>query len=319
MLRHFKNSFPLSAAAGVALRGVFQSKQFIAVCAELPTTPAGKNPYDVLEITVTPSVTPEDVTKQFRSLVVKYHPDQPGGSTERMAEINLAYKIVKEHHAGVLRRMSQAEGNMQANEAYRQHRNVRAGRDEDLGRNGGIHRRNVRATQEAAAARCRPKSLKEIESTWEKLKEDAESAVKSMCGRYELAIATGRFFRKSTLLNEVTARERWLRKSFIKGVWEDVHELRGELLRRGARSARQSELAEEMVTFASLTQRKLNEDFQRITQESVQSQARMYVERGLLIICSAILFVKFWKWFFYAVFSNTMTVRLKSGMLGKPS
>lgn len=323
MLRHFKlRTLPVAmtaAGAFAAMRGVFQSKEFIAACSELPTTPSGKNPYDVLEITVTRGVTMDDVSKQFRALVVRYHPDQPGGSTEKMSEVNLAYKIVRENHDKVLRRLVEAETTTKANEAYRQHRHARANRDDELGRSGGVHRHNVRAAQEAAAARSRPKSLKEIEATWEKLKENTEASVKSMCCRYELAVEIGRYFRKSTSMNEITTRERWLRKAFIKGVWEDVHELRGELLRRGARSAQQSELAEEMVTFASLTQRKLNEDFQRLTQESVQSQSRMYIERGFLLVCFAIAFVKFWKWFFSFVFNNTLTVRFKGGLLGRPT
>ncbi|EPY43006.1 hypothetical protein AGDE_00917 [Angomonas deanei] len=147
------------------------------------------------------------------------------------------------------------------------------------------------------------------------MKQETDDAVKSMCSRYELAVQMGTFFRKSANLNEVTVRERWLRKSFIKGLWEDVHELRGELLRRGARSAQQSELAEEMVSFASLTQRKLNEDFQRLCQQSIQAQTRMYIERALGIILFAILFIKFWRWLFSFSFNNSMTVRFREAVL----
>lgn len=314
MLR-FRTLPPLRAWA--AVRGVFQSKEFLAASKELPTTPEGRNPYDVLEVTVTQATTLEDISKQFRSLVVKYHPDKPGGSTEKMAEVNLAYKIVKENHEAMLRRMREAESTIKANETYRQHKHARASRDDDLGRSGGVHRRNARAAREAAEASSprRARSLKEVEAQWEKYKEDTEAAVKSMCNRYELAIQQGKFFRKSATLNEITVRERWLRKSFLKGVWEDVHELRGELLRRGARSAQQSELAEEMVSFASTTQRKLNEDFQRLTQESVQLQSRMFVERAFFIVCALILFVKSWQWFVSFTFNNTLTVRLRKGLL----
>lgn len=313
----FRTLAPVHALASV--RCVFQSKEFLAATKELPTTPEGRNPYDVLEVTVTQATTLDDISKQFRSLVVKYHPDKPGGSTEKMAEVNLAHKIVKENHEGVLRRMREAESTMKANEAYRQHKHARVSRDDDLGRSGGVHRRNARAAREAAEAGStrRARSLKEIETQWEKYKEDTEATVKSMCNRYELAIQQGKFFRKSATLNEITVRERWLRKSFLKGVWEDVHELRGELLRRGARSAQQSELAEEMVSFASTTQRKLNEDFQRLTQESVQLQSRMFVERGFFIVVALILFVKSWKWFVGFTFNNTLTVRLRKGMLSQ--
>lgn len=307
---------PLHVAG--AIRCVFQSKEFLTASKELPTTPDGRNPYDVLEVTVTQATTLDDVAKQFRSLVVKFHPDKPGGSTEKMAEVNLAYKIAKENHESLLRRMREAETTLKASDAFRQHRNARSGRDEDLGRSGGVQRRNSRAAREAAggaAATQRNRSLKEIETQWAKMREDTDETVKSMCNRYEMAIQQGQFFRKSATLNEVTVRERWLRKSFLKGLWEDVHELRGELLRRGARSAQQSELAEEMVAFASATQRKLNEDFQRLTQQSVQLQSRMFVERGVMIICSLILFVKFWKWFIRFAFQNTLTVQLRKGIL----
>ncbi|KAK7199662.1 DnaJ domain containing protein [Novymonas esmeraldas] len=307
------------AVACAAVRGIFQSKEFLAASKELPTTPEGRNPYDVLEITATQATTLDDVSKQFRSLVVKYHPDKPGGSTEKMAEVNLAYKIVKENHDAMLRRMREAESALKANEAYRQHKHARVSRDEELGRSGGLHRRNARAAREAAdpASTRRARSLRDIEVQWSKFTEDTEAAVKSMCNRYELAIQQGKFFRKSATLNEITVRERWLRKSFLKGVWEDVHELRGELLRRGARSAQQSELAEAMVSFASTTQRKLNEDFQRLTQESVQLQSRMFVERAFVIVCSLILMVKLWRWFVGFTFNNTLTVKLKRAFLSQ--
>ncbi|KAG5470868.1 hypothetical protein CUR178_02174 [Leishmania enriettii] len=307
------------ARVWVPVRCVFQSKEFLAASKELPTTPEGRNPYDVLEVTVTQSTTIEDVSKQFRSLVVKYHPDKPGGSTEKMAEVNLAYTIVKDNHDAVLRRMKEAESMIKANEVYRQHKHARVSRDEDLGRSGGLSRRNARATREASGATGsrRARSLKEIEAQWAKYREETEAAVRSMCNRYELAIQQGKFFRKSATLNEITVRERWLRKSFLKGVWEDVHELRGELIRRGIRSAQQSELAEEMVSFASTTQRKLSADFQRLTQESVQLQSRMLVERAFFIVCSLILLVKIWRWFIGFTFNNTLTVKLKRGFLSQ--
>lgn len=304
-------------AALTAIRTVFQSKEFLTACRELPTTPSGKNPYDVLEVTMTNAVTLDDVSKQFRSLVVKYHPDKPGGSTEMMSEVNLAYKIIKENHDSVLRKLREAETASKATEAYRQHRSSRSTRDEELGRSGGVHRRNAKAMDQGASAPGKARSLKEVEDQWMKFREDTESAVTSMCMRYELALEQGKFFRKSAALNEITARERWLRKAFIKGVWEDVHEMRGELLRRGGRSAQRSEMAEEMVNFASTTQRKLNEDFQRLTQNSVQAQSRMVVQRAAVLLCFLVVFVEFWRWFIPAVFRNSLTVRLKKGVLSQ--
>lgn len=233
---------------GAAVRYVFQSKQFAAACRDLPTTPSGKNPYDVLDLTLTPSTTLEDVSKQFRAMVVRYHPDKPGGSTEMMSEVNLAHKIIKEHHGKVIAKLREQTTVMHAKEAYKQHAQARMSRDEELGRSGGLYRRNVRApgggvgggpASTTATRATRMRSLQEIITQWNTYRGDIELATQSMCHRYELAIEMGRFFRKSANLNEITVRERWLRKSFLKGVWEDVHEMRGELLRRG-RAARSS-------------------------------------------------------------------------------
>ncbi|CCW62727.1 unnamed protein product [Phytomonas sp. EM1] len=303
MLR-FKTTLTLFTRGASRFAG--HRKEFMAAFRELPTTPSGRNPYDVLEIDVTPSTSLEDVSKQFRSLVVKYHPDKPGGSTEKMSEINLAYTIVKENHDKVLSKMAEVESSIKANSVYRQHKHERAIRDEELRRSGGVHRRNSRAAQQPSYGRTR--SLKEIELQWEKYREETEVSMKSMCKRYEIAIEMGKFLRQSANLNEISARERWLRKSFIKNIWEDVHELRGELLRRGARSAQQSELAESMVSFASVTQRKLNEDFQRLTQQSVQGQSRMFVERVLVVMCFSILLVNLWKSFFRWCFKPTSKI-----------
>ncbi|ORC88441.1 uncharacterized protein TM35_000173130 [Trypanosoma theileri] len=296
------------------IRCVFQSKAFVNASKELPSTPEGKNPYDVLEMTVTNATTLDDVSKQFRDLVVRNHPDQPGGSHERMSEVNAAYKIAKEHHNKLIKRLKECEANINGNDTFQRHRNSRARSDEELGRSGGVFRRNAKASEQSSGFR-KSRSLQEIESDWARFKEDTEQAVRSMCNRYELAVEKGRFFRKTSMLNEITVRERWLRKSFVKNVWEQVHELRGELLRRGARSAQQSLLAEEMISFASVTQRKLNEDFQRLTQMSVQSQSRLFLQRVLFTMLLLVLFVKVWKWFFTGLFRNSLTVRFRQGVL----
>lgn len=306
--------FVLALTVRGNIRCVFQSKAFVNASKELPSTPEGRNAYDVLQITVTNATTLDDVSKQFRELVVRNHPDQPGGSHERMSEVNAAYKIVKEHHNKLIQRLKDYEANVKGSEAYQRHRHVRSSSDEELGRSGGVFRRNARATEQAGTFR-RTRSLQEIESDWKRFKDDTEHSIMSMCNRYELAVEKGQFFRKTTMLNEITVRERWLRKSFVKSVWEEVHELRGELLRRGARSAQQSQLAEEMVAFASVTQRKLSEDFQRLTQLSVQSQSRLFLQRVFYAFLMVILFVKMWKWIITGMFRNSLTVKLRQGVL----
>ncbi|CUI15501.1 DNA-J protein, putative [Bodo saltans] len=297
--------------------GVFHSREFYAATKEVPQTPGGRNPYELLEMPITKTTTLDEISKQRRELVQKYHPDAQGGSTEKMAEINAAHQIIKEHHSGVLRRFKDVEQSAKANDAYRQHRDSRQHRDDNLGRSGGVNRRNVRAMNEQQTkATSPPRTQKEIETQWETFRTETENSVASMCRRYEFAVDQGRFFRKSAMLNEITVRERWLRKSFIKGIWEDVHEMRGELLRRGARNAQQSQLAEEMVAFAGVMLRKLNDDFARLTQLCVHNQSRMYAERAVFILIFFYLVVRFLKWATVGFFNGSLTVRFRAAMLG---
>lgn len=296
--------------------GVFQSREFYAATKDVPQTPGGKNPYELMEMAITKTTTLDEISKQRRELVQKYHPDAQGGSTEKMAEINAAHQIIKEHHSSMLRRFKDVEQSSKANDAYRQHRDSRQQRDENLGRSGGVNRRNVKSMNEQQArAAAPPRTQKEIETQWEVFRAETDAAVLSMCRRYEFAVDQGNFFRKSAILNEISVRERWLRKAFIKGVWEDVHEMRGELLRRGARNAQQSQLAEEMVAFASVVQRKLNDDFARLTQMCVHNQSRMYAERAVVMALLFVFAVKFFKWATTGFFNNSLTVRFRSAML----
>ncbi|EAN89818.1 hypothetical protein, conserved [Trypanosoma cruzi] len=311
-MMRFRQVLTLSVRGSI--RCVFQSKAFVSVSKELPLTPEGKNPYDVLEITVTNATSFDDVSKQFRELVVINHPDRPGGSHERMSEVNAAYKIIKEHHNKLIQRLKEYEANTKGNENFQRHKHARARSDDDLGRSGGVYRRNAKAAEQSSGLRG-TRSLREIESNWRRFQEETEHSVSSMCNRYELAVEKGRFFRKTSMLNEITVRERWLRKSFVKNVWEEVHELRGELLHRGARSAQQSQLAEEMVAFASSTQRKLNEDFQRLTQLSFQSQSQFFLQRVLFALLLLVTFIKVWGWIVTGMFRNSLTVRFRQGIL----
>lgn len=297
-------------------RYVSQGQHFRVACEGLQTTPSGKNPYDVLNLQLTSSLTKQDIAKQYRDLVVQCHPDKPGGSTEKMTEVNLAYKILKEHHDNVLRQLQRVES-AQEECANNRNRFGRGSRDNVPGRDSGgnnaeefarrarrhapftSHTSSPGGSSSSASASRRPRRcLQELITQWEMLTQETEAAVRSTCSRYEVALQQGKFLREGSAMNEITARERWIRKSFIKSMWETVHELRGELLHRGARSAQQSELAENMVIFASQIQRKLNEDFQRQTQGSIQFQTRMLAERALKLVVSLIGLVKMWDWIF---------------------
>lgn len=304
----------LGTALKSSARYVSQGRHFRAACERLPTTPSGRNPYDVLNLQLESSLTKQDIAKQYRELVVQCHPDKPGGSTEKMTEVNLAYKILKEHHDGVLQQLQRAETAQDESTSSR-NRFGRGSRNSGYGSgsSGGTeefarqarrhspftsHSSTTGSSSSAGAPRRPRRSLPEIIAQWERLTKETEAAVRSTCSRYELALQQGKFLREGSALNEITARERWIRKSFIKSMWETIHELRGELLHRGARSAQQSELAENMVVFASQMQRKLNEDFQRQTQGSIQFQTRMLAERALKLVLSLIGLVKMWDWIF---------------------
>lgn len=286
---------PLFNSYHITVRSITQGKHFAAACEGLPSTPSGHNPYEVLQLSLHSSLSQGDIAKQYRQLVVQCHPDKPGGSTERMTEVNLAYKILKEHHDAALRRLQRAEeeGSTKGSRGWG---GKMGSTSEHHSPNQNEFTRRARRQNPSSNPRpARRRSFPEIITYWETLSHETEEAAKFICSRYEVAIQQGKFLREANMLNEITARERWIRKSFIKSLWENVHELRGELLHRGVRSAQHSELAENMVLFASQIQRKLNEDFQKQTQGSVQHQIKMIVERGLLIVLFFILLVRMWQ------------------------
>lgn len=234
-----------------------------------------------MDINLTNNTTLEEVTKQFKVLAIRCHPDRKGGSHEAMAELNTAYNIIKENHNSTLRALSEATNRTQSNEAYRTKMSERQMRDDMMGRSGGLGRNAANAARQmnthTQQQQARPvRSAKEIEAHWEKYKAETQLKVQRMMNRFEIALDQCIFFKKVSMCNEITARERWLRREFSKGVWEDVHELRQELLKRGSKNLQQSQLAEDMVAFASETQRKLKEDYER--QGTYQAQQQMRIQ-----------------------------------------
>ena len=291
-----------------------------AATKEVPRTPDGQNPYDVFDIVPTEETTMEELAKHFKKLAVKFHPDREGGSHDKMAEVNSAFQIIKQWHPHVLTNIQRvkADGTGTDNEhvgpssagRYRTKDSERAEREREMGRTGGL-RQNVRHMNKQKS-----RSPAEIAAKWEEYREEKAVSANRMIGRFEVALQHGVFFRKSQTLTEITVRERWLRKQFIKGVWEDVHEMRTELLRRGARNLQMSQLAEEMVAFATQTQEKLDSDFRRQAQQMYQEYVRFNLQKWLNIIaiCTSL------SWFFYKLFTglyyNSMTVRTKEAMTG---
>lgn len=280
----------LASSLYTARRFAFHSAEFKEATKELPKTPGGSNPYDLLDVTITKATTMDDLIKVFREKTRECHPDH-GGTHDKMAELNAAKTIIKEHHESVLKKMELAEQTLKADNVYS--KGSPAGRrkqqqHDDVSRTGGINRRNVKSMNKKSTGR----TPKEVESEWAAFVAESDEIVGRMCCRYEFALQQGRFFRKSSALTEFTVRERWLRKNFIKGAWETVHELRSDLLRKGARNAAQAQMAEEMVAFAGSIERRLNDNFSQLTQQSVQYQARLTMQRLLNSVMMFILMAK---------------------------
>jgi hypothetical protein len=61
---------------------------------------AGMDPFTVLG--VAPGATPDEVAAAYRELAKAWHPDRRGDGEERMAEINVAYELLRAgaHHEG---------------------------------------------------------------------------------------------------------------------------------------------------------------------------------------------------------------------------
>jgi hypothetical protein len=284
---------------------------------EVPKTPDGHNPYKVLDLDVNPETTLEEIRDQFKKMAIKYHPDSKGGSNEQMSEVNAAHNIVKQHHTDVIRRLKeQAEATTsrptQKRNRGRPDRRPRDTKDEELARTGG-----VASTQKVRDMNQRSwKNTREIEEAWRKLKDDTIDRTAKMMTRFEVAMEQCVYFKQTSLASEVTVKERWLRKNFCKSLWEDIHEMRSELLKRGTRNLQQQELAEEMVAFASATQKKLNEDFSRQAQRQIQSQARIFLERVVKLLSGATATMYFIYYVVSGYWANSFIKLYTPGFLG---
>lgn len=289
---------------------------------EVPRTPDGQNPFKVMDLELTADTSMDLITKQFKKQAVSCHPDRPGGSHEKMSELNAAYKIVKENLSLALDKLSEHKRNRAAGTEYRKMQNMRASKEEEIGRTGGIHNNGrTKRTNVAREAQHKYKTAAELHTGWETLQADTSDAVTRMIGRYEVAVEQALHFKKLTILHEISVRERWVRKMFVKNVWEQVHEMRQELLRKGARSRQQSELAEEMVAYATATERKLTEDFHRQAQIMVQGQLKVLLERIGNMLFWVTTIVLGLRWLFGAIMASTFSERYKEGFFstGSPS
>jgi hypothetical protein len=289
----------------------FLTQEAMEATRQIPRTPDGHNPYKVLDIDLKEDTTLDEVKEQFKKMAIKFHPDSKGGSNEAMSEVNAAHKLVKQHHTEVLRALREYEATPAAKSGSgsaaggprtqnrrrgRPDRKGRETKEEELGRTGGV----ASATQKVRDVNQRKwRNTREIEEAWAKMKDDTAERTGKMMTRFEVAMEHCEYFRESSMATEVTVKERWLRKNFCKVLWEDIHEMRTDLLKRGTRNIQQQELAEEMVAFATATQKKLNEDFSRQAQRQIKAQGRIFLERFAKIV--------FGLWLVVTVIYNVVT------------
>lgn len=57
----------------------------------------GANPYSIIESEITQDQS--IIKKKYRQTALKYHPDRPGGSSEKMMQVNKAYDFLKTENA----------------------------------------------------------------------------------------------------------------------------------------------------------------------------------------------------------------------------
>lgn len=281
---------------------------------ELPKTPGGQNAFKVLDMDLSKDTTMEAVTKQFKARAIKCHPDRPGGSNELMSELNAAYKIAKENLNVAIDKLSETKRAKSANAEYKKMQRQRGDKEEELGRTGGIY--SAKRVNVVREQMHKFKNAKELAAHWDQFQAETTDSCSRMINRFELSIEQCLHFKKITMLHEVSVRERWLRKMFVKNIWEAVHEMRQELLRKGARSQQQSALAEEMVAFATATERKLTEDFHRQAQVMIQGQLKVFAGRATSLVVTIVGTVFVFKNVFTFIYNSTFTARYKKGFFG---
>lgn len=78
----------IAATRAIERHGVASVSEMFSGFVALPARPHKRPWWEVLGIIRTSSK--EQVTAAYRALALKYHPDQPGGSLEKMTELNMA-------------------------------------------------------------------------------------------------------------------------------------------------------------------------------------------------------------------------------------
>ena len=270
----------------------------------------GRNVYDVVGINLTIGTSLEDVTKAYKMKAKELHPDAKGGSTERMSELNGAYKLIKEHHNQVIRNFAE-QGRRAAQQQQQQYTSSStttssqqypdqesssssfAGRRGRRGHFGGVspnqNQHNTNNTQyhqqQQTTQRERPhtphRTQAEVEAAWSVLRMEASTTIDRIVSRYECALEQAAFHKAAGAMVEIAARERSVRNNYISLLWEKVHELRTDLLRKGSRNLQMSQLAEDMSLFATTAQKKLTQDYERQTQQAMAVSLKINLVKWL--------------------------------------
>jgi hypothetical protein len=194
-------SFASSSSTVLSPFALFPSRRFInqttaAATKEVPKTPDGHNPYEVMGLEVSRALTMEAITKQFKVMAVKCHPDRPGGSHEKMSDLNAALRLVKESHKDVMKRLEDIErgggpgsvggGIGGAGFGGATSAATRATREREYAQNGGLHIRQKRkkpAAHTATAAGATTEGATEAEGGQKTAFEDATSSSSTFAGR----------------------------------------------------------------------------------------------------------------------------------------
>eukprot|EP00760_Papus_ankaliazontas_P010965 PhM_4_TR14607/c0_g1_i1/m.31483 len=272
---------------------------------DIPKTPNGQDPYTVFGVNPQ-TATLETIAKQYKKLVVENHPDRPGGSNDKMAEINAAHTILKENHDRIQQQLSMGAttARQQAQQAAEYAQQARATREEVLRRTGGIRSANQKNWKVGG----------DMEKEWHKFKQDTEQTAMKMIQRFELAVEQAVYMGKMGNLNELVARERWLVRGYCQTMWDDIHAMKQEAMRHGARSRQQRDLADDMMSFGTTTESKLRSNFKRTATYATHRQVRKMAQRGIQVVGALAFAYVFCSLVFGFWWRNSLAVKLKPAL-----
>ena len=249
---------------------------------QIPKTPEGSNPYVVFNIDPVISTT-ESIAKRHKQLVINNHPDRPGGSHEKMLEINAANDILRKHHTkyreSVLRGQKASKKPRGETFEYEQMKDYR---EERFRTTGGV-----------------PGASTSMDPTipWNKYIKKNRLAVTVMVNRYDLACRQGLWMRKHKCLAQLIARERWLVKGFLSNIKNELSERK-----KYAHSSKRSETLEDIESFSVEIEETLNGAFNKTTSTAelkMKMQTAVMLARialGFIAICILFdrLFIERW-------------------------